>query len=318
MSFFHGFRRAMRKFQYRFNHPSEQADANAILLARLLLESRSLRPAPESIREAEFKVFSQFGQDGIIQHLIGRIPIPVPAFVEFGVENYLESNTRFLLEHDDWRGMVIDSGAGNIEAIRSHRLSVYHELTAVQAMVTAENINGLLAGSGFIGDIGLLSIDIDGNDYWVWKAIDSINPRIVICEYNSVFGNTRPIVVPYERHFNRERAHHSLLYWGASLPALCRLAAEKGYAFIGSNSAGNDAFFVRKEFSDIVKPVSVSQGYVQSRFRDSRGLRGEHTFLAGAERLEAIRHLPVLDLETGSVGRIESVLSPRTGGLEGG
>lgn len=148
------------------------------------------------LRRAEFQVSSQWGEDGIIQFLIRRVAIPRPVFVEFGVQDYRESNTRFLLQNDNWSGLVLDNSPQNIAAIRSDPIYWRHNLKAEHAFVTRENINSLIANQGIIGDIGLLSIDIDGNDYWVWEAIDGISPRIVLIEYNSLFGRHAEVTIP--------------------------------------------------------------------------------------------------------------------------
>jgi hypothetical protein len=279
-----------------------QSLAEAQLMLAAQAEVRRVRAAGEvgSLREVEFRVFSQWGEDGILQYLLGRVPAERAVFVEFGVQDYRESNTRFLLMQDDWRGLVLDADAENVRAIGDSELYWRHHLTALCRFVTRENINDLIREAGIEGDIGLLSIDIDGNDYWVWRAIDAVRPRIVVCEYNSLFGARRALSIPYAADFSRSRAHHSNLYFGASLPALCRLAAEKGYVFVGSNSAGSNAFFVLREFAGGLRAQTAAQAYVESRARESRDASGALSFASGAERLALIRHLPVVDLESGA------------------
>jgi hypothetical protein len=298
----------LKRLRHLARNPAAQLETNAILLAKLhVARIRSLGVAG-SLRDVEMKVFSQFGEDGIIQYLIGRIPIADDSFIEFGVEDYVESNTRFLLKNDNWRGLVIDGGRKNVDVIRDDRVAVHHDLTALNAFITRENINALISGAGFRGDIGLLSIDIDGNEYWVWKAIDAVSPRIVVCEFNSLFGPDAAVSVPYDPAFDYNTAHHSRLYFGASIAALCALAKEKGYEFAGCTSAGNDAFFVRADVARHVKTFSAREGFVECRFRDSRGPAGEKTFLAGKDRIRAIRHLPVVDVATGGVKTVEEAL----------
>ena len=182
----------------------------------------------------EYGVFSQWGEDGLIAHLVSRVPIEHRTFVEFGVEDYREANTRFLLMTQNWRGLVLDGSDAHIRAIRADDVSWRYDLDARCAFVTRDNINGLLRDAGFTGDLGLLSIDIDGNDYWVWEAIDAVSPRIVVAEYNSLFGARHAVTVPYDEAFVRGRKHHSNLYYGASIAALARLGAAKGYSLVGS------------------------------------------------------------------------------------
>ncbi len=296
-----------RKLRHFIRYPSQRADDNAMLLAGLRLEKLLARPEVERLSEVELKVFSQWGEDGIIQYLISRIPIENDVFVEFGVEDYREANTRFLLKNNNWRGLVIDGDPLNIRSIRDERISVYHDLASVCSFVTRENIDDLITGAGIGGDIGLLSIDIDGNDYWVWEAITAVSPRIVICEYNAIFGDELAVTVPYDPAFTKEKAHFSRLLFGASLQALCMLAERKGYDFVGTTSAGNDAFFVRKDLSSAVRTVSAKEGFTPIRARDSRGPRGEKTFLSGADRFRAIEHLEVFDVRTGKTMPLGSV-----------
>jgi len=276
-----------------------QALAETQLMLSAQAEVRRVRAAGmvQDLREVEFRVFSQWGEDGILQYLLGRVPVEHRVFVEFGVQDYRESNTRFLLRQDNWRGLVIDADAGSVQSIRDSELYWRHELTALCSFVTRENINALIRDAGVEGDIGVLSIDVDGNDYWVWQAIDAVRPRIVVCEYNSLFGRRSAVTVPYLADFSRTRAHHSNLYFGASLPALCRLGAAKGYAFAGSNSAGSNAFFVRNDLAAGIRRLSAQEGYVASLARESRDPAGALSFASGAQRLALIRHLPVVDVE---------------------
>lgn len=236
----------------------------------------------------EFKVFSQYGDDGIIQFLINELSIENKYFVEFGVENYRESNTRFLLLNNNWSGLVIDGSEKNIAQIKKEEIYWRHDLLAVNAFVNRENINEII-GSRVKGNIGLLHIDIDGNDYWIWERIDVIDSDIVIVEYNSVFGQDRAITIPYRPDFQRSKAHYSNLFFGASLPAFAFLAEKKGYYLIGSNSAGNNAYFLKNKFKSQISPVAISDAFVDSKFRESRNVEGDLTFLRDKERLEIIK-----------------------------
>lgn len=263
-------------------------------------EARRVRALPPRtpLREAEFKVYSQFGDDGILQYLTSHIPAN-PSFVEFGVEDYTEANTRFLLVQDKWRGLIIDGRPDLDAVVVAQGLPMLFDLEIRSAFITAENINEVIRGAGFSGTIGLLSVDIDGNDYWVWKAITCVQPQIVVAEYNVVFGARRAVTVPYAPDFTRQQAHPSWLYFGASLPALCRLAEEKGYAFVGCNEAGNNAYFVIKELASSFLVLTPEEGFVDSRFRESRDALGRMDRLGGPARLAAISDLPVVDLDTG-------------------
>jgi hypothetical protein len=286
-------------FQRARDYIKRELDRLAILAAQpRIAQLRSSRSLPR-LGEAELRIFSQFGEDGIIQYLIQHVPIGEETFIEFGVENYREANTRFLLVNNNWRGLIMDGNPALASILREDPLYWRHDLNAVSAFITAENINGLIENAGLRGDIGLLSIDIDGNDYWVWQALTVVSPRIVICEYNSLLGWRYPVAVRYRQDFNITRAHYSNLFYGASLPALCHLAKEKGYEFVGSNSAGCNAFFVRGDLRHDLPRPTVEEGYVRSRFRSSTSEDGGLSFLAGDARIEAIAALKVVDVVTG-------------------
>jgi hypothetical protein len=280
-----------------------QNDDLLILQGRTLAQQNAQRAPFASLQEAEFKVFSQFGEDGILQYLVRETGI-APAerrFVEFGVQDYAESNTRFLLMNNQWQGLIIDGSKTYMDIVRNQDLYWRHDITAVDAWIDRDNINRLIGDAGFCDDIGLLSVDIDGNDYWVWERIDVVRPVIVAVEWNSVFGPRHKISIPYDPAFQREKAHYSCLYWGASIAAFEHLGARKGYSLLGSNSAGNNIFFVRNDRLGRLKPVPAAEAWVESRFRDSRDANGKLNFLGGARRLPEIVDLPVVEVETGAL-----------------
>jgi hypothetical protein len=260
-----------------------------------------------TLGQSEFRVFSQWGEDGIIQQLVRAVPIPRRLFVEFGVENYLESNTRFLLTNDQWAGLVMDGSAKNIAFIKEDAIYWESNLKAQCAFITRENINELLLENGITGDIGLLSVDIDGNDYWVWSAIDAISPRIVICEYNSLWGPHEAVTVPYDAAFERGNAHFSTVYFGASIAALDHLARKKGYTLVGSNAAGCNAFFVRNDVPGSLVPIEPAAAHRQAVFREAHDTQGHLTFDDAVTRLKTVSDLMLQDVRTGSVRRVADI-----------
>ena len=261
------------------------------------VESRQVSASARTAAEAEFSVFSQGGEDGIIHWLTTLVPIDRQVFVEFGVEDYSEANTRFLLAHRNWSGTIFDSSQANIEAVRRHDIYWRHDLQAAAAFITRENINGLLQRHGVEGDIGLLSIDVDGNDYWIWQAMDVISPRIVAIEYNSRLGPLRAVSMPYQADFARASAHHSMLYYGASLRALWKLGRQKGYDLVCCNTAGNNAFFVR---TDVIppglQPAGVEDAYVRAKFRESRDADGRMNYLSFAQEEQLLASLEWIEV----------------------
>jgi hypothetical protein len=262
-----------------------------------------------SFEEIEFKVFSQFGDDGIIQYLINNTNIIVKTFIEFGVQDYSESNTRFLLVNNNWSGLIIDGNKADMEKLKAKEFYWRQNLTAVGKFINKKNINETFTANGFSGEIGILSVDIDGNDYWVWEAIDVVNPAIVIIEYNSVFGKDFAISVPYDENFYRTKSHFSNLYWGASLKALKLLADKKGFIFVGCNSAGNNAYFLRTDKVGRLAQKSVEEGFVSSKFRESRDENGNLTFCAGDDRIKLIEDCVVYDFEKKRICKIKELNS---------
>jgi hypothetical protein len=297
------------KYLYRKTYQKLHYDTFKVLQnqARILGEQNKNKTNIQSLEEVEFQAFSQRGEDGIIQYIIGKIEIPNRIFIEFGVEDYTESNTRLLLINNNWSGLVIDGDKKNIRFIKSDFIYWKYDLTALHSFITRENIDGLISSYTNCRDIGLLSVDIDGNDYWVWEAIASISPRIVVCEYNSAFGPSQKVSVPYDPGFVRSRSHYSDLYFGASLSAFCHLAEKKGYDFIGTAGAGVNAFFVRKDLSGPFKKYRVGEDFRESANRDSRNEKGELSFLRHTERLGLIKELPVTDVVSGETRSIESL-----------
>lgn len=284
---------------------AKTGEQQLLTLGRLLAESNKSKRDIKSLEEVEFKVFSQWGDDGIIQWLVSHLDFPSKTFIEFGVSNYRESNTRFLMMNNNWSGFVMDCSQANVKQIINAEYFWRHDLVAKSAFIDAENIDGILRSSGMPKETGIIHIDLDGNDYWIWREITAVKPVLAILEYNAVFGIERPITVPYDRRFQRTRAHKSNLYFGASLRALHELSSEKGYAFIGCNSAGNNAYFARRDaLNDIVREISIEQGFVASKFRESKDAKGNFTYLSGNERIKAIEGMPVYNTRTGNIEKI--------------
>lgn len=278
-------------------------DAKILLAKSILTQQKQI--TSNNILDYEFKVFSQFGDDGIIQFLINNTEIINECFIEFGVEDYSESNTRFLLMNNNWSGFIMDGSEASMNKVKNQPYYWKYDLRALGAFITKDNINTLMDQTGF-EDIGLLHIDIDGNDYWIWDEINisKLRPTIVILEYNSVFGSEKAITVPYQKDFYRTEAHSSNLFWGASLKALVNLSTSQGYSFVGCNSAGNNAYFVKNDRLKNLKPISIKEGYVESKYRESRDKKGKLTYLRAEERLNAIKGMDVFNVETNKIEKI--------------
>lgn len=278
-----------------------------LLLGQLASWQVRAKETLNSLQDAEFRVSSQFGEDGIIDWLVERAQIPLASrsFIEFGVENYAEANTRFLMQNRNWRGLILDGSQAMHEEITRAGFRWKYDLTAKSAFITRENINALIEEAGFTGEIGLLSVDVDGNDYWIWEAIEVVHPILFVCEYNAIFGDVYPLSVPYDPAFFRTKAHFSNLYFGASIRALRLLGEKKGYRFAGTTSHGDNAFFVREDYAARFLDGAIrSFDEAPTRGRQSRDESGELNFLRGADRLRQISAMPVVNTQTGETVKL--------------
>ena len=252
-----------------------------------------------SLKDVEFSIFSQFGDDGIIQWLTQNLEIPNKTFIEFGVEDFSESNCRFLMMNDNWSGFVMDGSELNIKNLKSSYYYWKYELASKAVFINKDNINDLIQEQEFNREVGLLHIDIDGNDYYIWDEINVIEPIIVIVEYNGIFGKDRSLSVIYDEDFIRNNSHYSYLLFGSSIKSLYQLAEEKGYSFIGCNSGGNNAYFVRNDkLNDVVKSATLEQGYVESKYRESRDKNGNLSFLNKTQARMLLKGVDVYNTST--------------------
>jgi hypothetical protein len=289
------------------HHSLNRLDRALLLQGRIAANQIAAHPRIRHLGDIEFRVCSQWGEDGIIEWLCNKLPDIPRSFVEFGVENYGEANTRFLIENRGWRGLVLDGDKTHIESLRHEALYWRHDLTAVCAFVTVENINSLILDNGYNGAIGILSVDIDGNDYWVLEAIDCVDPAIIICEINGVFGDVRAVTIPYRPDFHRFEAHYSGQYFGCSIAAVRKLCARKGYSFIGTNTNGVNAFFVRDDLVPLILAAIEEPRAWPPRHRDSRNRDGALDFVRGVARYDLVADMPVVDVETDSLVTLSSL-----------
>jgi hypothetical protein len=293
-----------KKVDFIYEEHSNDYKNSKVLLGKIKSEQNNIKII-NSLQDVEFQVFSQFGDDGIIQYLINKIPIKNKTFIEFGVEDYRESNTRFLLVNNNWSGFIIDGSSSNIESIKRQQLYSFYDLQTECTFVTKENINEILKKSRFKSDLGILSIDIDGNDFWVWQNIDCVNPIILICEYNSLLGFKHPFTVVYDPNFVRGISS-KFNFYGTSLLSLVELSKSKGYTFIGCNSAGNNSYFIRNDqlkYLDIRLPT-IEEGYVFASFSEAWNDKGEA--LRGVDKIKSINSLQVFNTLTKKDEKVNS------------
>ena len=282
----------------------EEIQKELILKAKLLSVKNRYFKKIKDLSDVEFQVYSQWGEDGIIDWLINKYPEIPKIFLEIGTQDYKESNTRFLLINKNWNGFIIEADKAAVEDIKSQRIYWKHNLRAINEFITKDNINNVIKKFNIPKKIGLLSLDIDGVDYWVLKKLSALDPSIIVCEYNSLFGQKKSVTVPYKSNFIRSKEHYSNLYYGASINAFIDLMKKKNYFLIGTNSAGNNAFFVKKNIWNKVKKLIITKKVFVSKFRESRNIKGVLTFLEKKKSLELIKNKFMIDLKDNSKKKI--------------
>ena len=212
-----------------------------------------------------FKVYSQNDEDGIIEEIFNRVGTTNKIFIEFGVENGLECNSHYLL-FKNWRGLWIDGGETHVNEIREKFAPVIAngKLNVLRAFITRENVNEFFVAGGVTGEIDLLSIDVDGNDWYIWQAINVVAPRVVVIEYNAKF----PPNCDWKQAYNRYHSWDGSDWQGASLKSLELLGRELGYQLVGTSLIGVNAFFVRKDLARdlFIEPATAENLYNPARF----------------------------------------------------
>lgn len=225
------------------------------VVRKLYLEGIELEH-PFDLTAERFKILSQNSEDGLALAILRRAGLGNGRFVEIGCGTN-GGNSGFFAEELGWSGLMVDAVGDRVAAVRQ-RFNP-ERVRAVQAWVKRETINELLVHGGMTGEIDLLSIDIDGNDYWVWEALDVASPRLAILEYNAIFGDERAVVVPYDPQFDRHTLKST--YFGASLAALTHLARRKDYRLVAVEPRGVNAFFLRNDVSPSIPAVQPGRAY---------------------------------------------------------
>ena len=224
--------------------------------------SKLKRTNQRGLTSYEYSLFSQNGEDGIIRYLFSEIGVSSKTFLEFGF-GVVQNNSLRLILKEGWSGVLIDGSGTSVKAFnKAIQKTGMRNVKAIRQFLDLQNLRATLLNSGLPEQIDLLSIDVDGNDYWFWKDISYLDPRVVVIEYNASLGPELSLVVPYDPLFNYQEKHPSGFYHGASLAALVKLAHDKGYALIGCDSNGINAFFVRRDcLSSSVTEVLPTMAY---------------------------------------------------------
>lgn len=278
-------------------------DKLTIILAHsILLKSRIFYKEYQLIEDAEIKIFSQNGEDGIIDYIVQKLNLKKPSFVEIGVGDYSESNTRLLYEMYYGNGLIVDVNE-DLKKKVSQNVNLWKgNLNVVETKVSSQNINSLLSES-FPYSIDLFSIDIDGIDYWVINELKDKISKIFILEYNSIFGSELEVSVPNSDNFSRKEYHYSNLCYGASLKAYVKLMDRKGYYLLGVNRLRNNAFFINKDypkpiFFPKIKEIKRKES-TNLNFSESRDQNGGLSYLDKNDGLRKILDCDIIDLSNG-------------------
>jgi hypothetical protein len=225
------------------------------------------------LSDTEFRCYSQNGEDGILLYIFSILGTANRRVVEICCGDGIECNAANLIVNHGWSGLLIDGDpgliAGGQQFYSTCRTTWVSPPRMLNAWVTAENVDGLVAGQGFSGDIDLLSIDVDGNDYWLWKALECVRPSVVVAEFNAACGPDKSMTMAYDQNYRLDVSKHPYRC-GASLSAFANLARGKGYRLVGVQSLGFNAFFVRDGHGEAFLPErSPRECYAEvERLRD--------------------------------------------------
>ena len=257
----------------------------------------------KNLSDAEYKAFSQNGEDGIIDYLLHQLNINEPKFVEIGIGDYRESNTRLLFEIRNVNGLVIDAINDLKNKVLKNIKLWRNSLTVVEKKIDSSNINETLKLYNFDEKLDLFSLDIDGIDYWIINELPENFAKIAVIEFNPNFGSVAKVTVPNIKGFDRTSYHYSNLCFGASLAAIIQIMSKKNFIFIGTNQFRCNAFFVSKDYVKMINVDIPNQNnideFVNSHFRESRDKKGNLNYLSKKDILEKIKDCEVIDLNSG-------------------
>ena len=265
-----------------------------------LLNMREKYKNIENLNDVDYKIFSQNGEDGIVDYLLYQLKIEKPKFLEIGVGDNTEANTRFIFERTSPKGLVIDS-IQDLEIKIKKNLAVWRgELNIINKSVNSDNIIDILKFNDAMNDLDLFSLDIDGIDYWILNELPNNFSKIAIIEYNPVFGSDMEVSVPNIDNFDRTKYHYSNLCFGMSLKAAIKIMENKNFYFVGSNLFRNNAFFIsndfdkNKYFSNLI--INEYKKYIDSNFSESRDKTNKLNYLNKKRQINTIMNCEVIDL----------------------
>lgn len=250
------------------SHFKDEAAAQRALMQQYRLLAATGTEWLPGLRDVGFRKYSQFEEDGILLYIFSLIPPINRTCVEICAGSGRECNTTNLIINHGWWGHLFDGNEAQVRAgtafFSEHKDTFLHPPRFSHVWITAENVNAAIVESGARGPVDLLSLDIDGMDYWIWRAITVIEPQVVVCETHNPIPPDRALTVPYDPGF----VCPSENYRGASLAAMCKLGREKGYRLIGTHRFGFNAFFMRNGVGEAFFPEVEAVACVQDPYSE--------------------------------------------------
>lgn len=239
-------------------HELQQQSLNTQISQRQLffyyqqLKKQKLLP---NFQDTGFRMYSQNDEDGLLLYIYSQIGFTNKVCVDIAFSTPFGANVTNLICNWGFDGLLIEckDNKESIEFFGNHPDTKIFPPKIIKKWVTTQNVNQLLKENNIQGEIDLLSLDIDGVDYWIWKAINTIQPRVVLLEYMNIFDAKTALTVPYSNNFDRFKIHED--FYGASLHAFVKLGEKKGYRLIGCNKYGFNAFFLREDLGKNILPT---------------------------------------------------------------
>jgi hypothetical protein len=246
------------------------------------LKSQGL-PLPR-FYDTGFRVYSQNDEDGLLLYIFSLIGFTNKICVDMAFGSPYGANTTNLICNWGFHGLLVEGGSVPTSFFKTHKDTSIFPPKLVRAWITAENVNELCVKNGIKGEIDFFSLDMDGVDYWVWKNLEAVSPRVMVVEYLDILGHEKALTVPYKPDFNRFDVHED--FFSASLPAFVKLGKEKGYRLVGVNKYGFNAFFIKNGLGEEVLPeIKASECFTHPKVKS--GIK---------ERYPAVKDLPWVEV----------------------
>ena len=271
-----------------------------------LLTSHAMSARKHSMKDlwdAEFRVFSQFGEDGIVDLLLDELQISKPRIMEIGAGDFSECNSRFALHKRNCSAYLVDMREDLQRGLQESEIRWKASVAVEIAKIDEKNIKDIESRAiRFLKYIDVISLDIDGIDFWIAQHINWNGIKIAIVEYNPVFGAKLSVSIPKDTFSSRFEHHYSGLVYGASLLAWIEFFASKDMRFVGTNRAGNNAFFVPSSLAGNLPfrlpDISQLDAYVDWQIRDSRNQDQTLSSLSLEQARNLISGVELIDTQT--------------------